>query len=93
MDKLWQSELEFHISDKEETPLDWEKTEFQNQFKSQILKISGAFYFSYNFVSVGKEADEIEYKYLNEFYNDEFGIITNFIFEKRLEKCYWINNI
>ena len=28
---FWQSELEFHISDKEDTPLDWGKTEFQNQ--------------------------------------------------------------
>ena len=64
------------------------KTEFQNQVQIADFKnFAGAFYFSYNFVSVGKEADEIEYKYLNEFYNDEFGIITNFIFEKnRLEK-------
>ena len=28
---FWQSELELHVSDKSETPLDWEKTEFQNQ--------------------------------------------------------------
>ena len=26
----WQSELEFHLSDKDNTPMDWEKTEFQN---------------------------------------------------------------
>ena len=30
---FWQSEVELHISDKEDAPLDWEKTEFQNQFK------------------------------------------------------------
>ena len=31
-----------------------------------------------------KEADEIEYKYLNKIYNDNYGIITNFIFEKQV---------
>ena len=30
---FWQSELEFHLSDKENTPMDWEKTEFQNQLQ------------------------------------------------------------
>ncbi len=81
----WQSELEFHISDKEETPMDWEKTEFQNQF--QIFDYdnwAAALYFSYNFVSSAKKADEIEYKYLNQFYNDHIGIISNFIFEKQV---------
>ena len=81
----WQSELEFHISDKEETPIDWEKTEFQNQL--QILDFdnwAAALYFSYNFVSTAKKADEIEYKYLNQFYNDHLGFISNFIFEKQV---------
>ena len=30
---FWQSELEFHVADKADTPLDWEKTEFQNQIQ------------------------------------------------------------
>ncbi|MEC8265567.1 MAG: hypothetical protein VX009_01995 [Pseudomonadota bacterium] len=82
---FWQSEVELHISDKEDAPLDWEKTEFQNQVQIADLKyFAGAFYFSYNFVSEGKEADEIEYKYLNKIYNDNYGIITNFIFEKQV---------
>ena len=52
---FWQSELEFHISDKEDTPLDWEKTEFQNQIQIADFKnFAGALYFSYNFVSEGK---------------------------------------
>ncbi len=79
----WQSELEFHVSDKEDTPLDWEKTEFQNQL--QIFdydNFAGAVYFSYNFVSEKDEADEIEYKYLNEINNEFISWITNFIFEK-----------
>ena len=80
---FWQSELEFHVSDKEETPLDWEKTEFQNQLQIFDFKnFAGALYFSYNFVSEKDEADEIEYKYLNEFNNDYLSFITNFIFEK-----------
>ena len=82
---FWQSELEFHVSDKSDTPLDWEKTELQNQV--QILNFeffASALYFSYNFVSEGKEADEIEYKYLNEFNTDKFSFITNFIFEKQV---------
>ncbi len=82
---VWQSELEFHVSDKEETPLDWEKTEFQNQLQIFDLKtFAGALYFSYNFVSEKDEADEIEYKYLNEFNNDYLSFITNFIFEKKV---------
>ena len=43
--------------------------QFQNQL--QIFDFenwAGALYFSYNFVSEGDEADEIEYKYLNEFF-------------------------
>ena len=80
---FWQSELEFHVSDKKETPLDWEKTEFQNQLQIFDFKnFAGAIYFSYNFVSEQNEADEIEYKYLNEFNNDYLSWITNFIFEK-----------
>ena len=68
---FWQSELEFHVSDKDETPLDWEKTEFQNQVQVLDYKnFAGAFYFSYNFVSEQDEPDEIEYKYLNEFNNE-----------------------
>ena len=82
---FWQSELELHVSDKSETPLDWEKTEFQNQVQIfDLQNFSGAIYFSYNFVSEGDEADEIEYKYLNEFYNDYIGFISNFIFEKQV---------
>ena len=81
----WQSEIELHISDKEDTPLDWEKTELQNQV--QIIDSDfffAALYFSYNFVSEGHEADEIEYKYLNEFYNESLSFISNFIFEKQV---------
>ena len=82
---FWQSELEFHISDKEDTPLDWEKTEFQNQFQVfDYDNFAGAFYFSYNFVSEGDSADEIEYKYLNEFKNNYLSFITNIIFEKEV---------
>ncbi len=80
---FWQSEVEFHISDKEDTPLDWEKLELQNQvqfFESKFY--SAAIYFSYNFVSEGTKADEIEYKFLSEFENNYFNLISNFIFEK-----------
>ena len=43
---FWQSELEFHLSDKEDTPLDWEKTEFQNQVQIADFKnFAGAFTF------------------------------------------------
>ena len=84
---FWQSELEFHISDKKDTPLDWEKTEFQNQIQiANFENFAAALYFSYNFVSEGREGDEIEYKYLNQFYNEDFGIISNFIFEKQVGK-------
>ena len=82
---FWQSEIELHLSDKEETPFDWEKTEFQNQL--QILdfnNFNAALYFSYNFVSEGEEADEIEYKYLNQFTNRHLSLISNFIFEKQV---------
>ena len=84
---FWQSELELHLSDKENTPMDWEKTEFQNQL--QIFDYenwAGVLYFSYNVVSRSDVADEIEYKYLNQFYNDSFGFISNFIFEKEVGK-------
>ena len=47
---------------------------------------ASALYFSYNFVSEGSEGDEIEYKYLNQFFNEDFGIISNFIFEKQVGK-------
>ena len=84
---FWQSELEFHVSDKAETPLDWEKTEFQNQVQVFDYKnFAGAFYFSYNFVSESDESDEIEYKYLNEFNNENLSFISNFIFEKGVGK-------
>ncbi len=84
---FWQSELEFHISDKAETPLDWEKTEFQNQVQIFDYKnFAGALYFSYNFVSESDEPDEIEYKYLNEFNSENLSFISNFIFEKGIEK-------
>ena len=82
---FWQSELEFHVSDKDDTPLDWEKTEFQNQVQIFDYKnFAGAFYFSYNFVSEGDGADEIEYKYLNEFRNESISFISNIIFEKEI---------
>ncbi len=81
----WQSEIELHLSDKEETPFDWEKTEFQNQVQILDYKnFAAALYFSYNFVSEGEEADEIEYKYLNQFYNESLSFISNFIFEKQV---------
>ena len=41
---FWQSELEFHISDKEDTPLDWEKTEFQNHHYKTDLNIYTLFH-------------------------------------------------
>lgn len=82
---FWQSELEFHISDKEDTPLDWEKTEFQNQVQLfDFDNFANALYFSYNFVSEAKKGDEIEYKYLNEFTNQYFTLTSNFIFEKQV---------
>ncbi len=83
--KNWQSELEFHISDLEGTPLDWEKTEFQNQF--QLIdnrSFAAALYFSYNFISKGEGIDEVEYKYLNEFNSQKFRLISNLIFEKKI---------
>ena len=81
----WQSELEFHVSDKEDTSLNWEKTEFQNQLQIfDYENFAGAFYFSYNFVSEGKKADELEYKYLNEFKNENYKLTSNFIFEKEI---------
>ena len=84
---FWQSELEFHVSDKADTPLDWEKTEFQNQVQVFDYKyFAGALYFSYNFVSERDEADEIEYKYLNEFNSEKVSFISNFIFEKGVGK-------
>ena len=84
---FWQSELEFHVSDKAETPLDWEKTEFQNQVQVfEYKNFAGALYFSYNFVTEKDEADEIEYKYLNEFNNETVSFISNFIFEKGVGK-------
>lgn len=82
---FWQSEIELHISDKSTTPLNWEKTEFQNQL--QIVDkndFAAALYFSYNFVSEGENADEIEYKYLNEINNSFLRLTTNFIFEKQV---------
>ena len=82
---FWQSELEFHVSDKSDTTLDWEKTEFQNQLQIFDLdNFAGALYFSYNFVSEKDEADEIEYKYLNEISFNSFKLVTNFIFEKQV---------
>ena len=81
--KFWQSEMVLHISDKQETPLDWEKTEFQNQLQIFDYKnFASALYFSYNFISVGDDADEIEYKYLNELSWQNTVFISNFIFEK-----------
>ena len=81
----WQSELEFHVSDNENYPLDWEKTEFQNQL--QIFdddNFKAALYFSYNFVTKGENSDEIEYKYLNEITLNSLSFTTNFIFEKQV---------
>lgn len=82
---FWQSELEFHISDKEDLPLDWEKTEFQNQL--QILdfqNFASALYFSYNFVSISNKADELEYKFLTEYTFKNFRLTNNLIFEKQV---------
>ena len=82
---FWQSELEFHISDNEGYPLDWEKTEFQNQLQIfDYNNFKGALYFSYNFVSKGQNSDEIEYKYLNKVIFNSFSFTTNFIFEKQV---------
>ena len=83
----WQSEIEFHLSDKDDTPLDFEKIEFQNQV--QIIDKHSLFtslYFSYNFISSENKGDEIEYKLLNEYNNPSFNFITNFIFEKKVGK-------
>ena len=84
---FWQTELEFHISDLEGTPMDWEKTEFQNQVQLvDSFSFAAALYFSYNFVTKGEGIDEIEYKYLNELNNNNFKLITNIIFEKKVGK-------
>jgi len=83
----WQSEIEFHLSDKDNTTLDFEKIEFQNQV--QIVDESNLYtslYFSYNFVSSDNKGDEIEYKLLNEYNNPLFNFISNFIFEKQIGK-------
>ncbi len=81
----WQSEVEFHISDKTDTPLDWEKTELQNQLQIIDLQyLASALYLSYNFNSSERKGDEIEYKFLNQFLFKEFSLITNFIFEKQI---------
>lgn len=82
---FWQSEIEFHLSDKKNTPLDFEKIELQNQI--QILDSSNyaaAIYFSYNFISEANKGDEVEYKFLSQYGNDYFNFITNFIFEKQV---------
>lgn len=84
---FWQSEIEFHLSDKSGTPFDFEKLELQNQvqiYDSQ--NYAAALYFSYNFLSEGVKADEIEYKFLSEYENDYFKFLTNFIFEKQVGK-------
>lgn len=82
---FWQTEIEFHISDKSETPLDWEKTEFQNQLQFLDSKyLASAIYFSYNFNTSNGKGDEIEYKFLNEFSSENLKFITNFIFEKQV---------
>ena len=83
----WQSEIEFHLSDKENTSLDFEKVEFQNQV--EIIDTPDLFtslYFSYNFVSSENKGDEIEYKLLNEYTNISVNFITNVIFEKQVGK-------
>ena len=83
--RFWQSELEFHISDKKNLPLDWEKTEFQNQL--QIFdqqSFAAALYFSYNFVSISNKADELEYKFLSEYKFENFSFTNNLIFEKQV---------
>ena len=81
----WQSEIEFHLSDKENTSLDFEKIEFQNQV--EIINKTNLFtslYFSYNFVSSENKADEIDYKLLNEYTNSSVNFINNFILEKQV---------
>ncbi len=85
--RFWQSEIEFHLSDKNNTPLDFEKIEFQNQV--QILdkpNLSTSLYFSYNFVSSENKGDEVEYKFLNEYSNLFVNFINNLIFEKQVGK-------
>lgn len=82
---FWQSEIEFHLSDKENTPLDFEKIEIQNQIQIiDIQNYAAAIYFSYNFISEGDKGDEIEYKFLNQYRNNHLNFITNFIFEKQV---------
>ena len=82
---FWQTELEFHISDKSDTTIDLSKIEFQNQFEIfSYTNFAGALYFSYNFVSEGIKGDQIEYKYLNEVNNNYFALISNIIFEKEV---------
>ncbi|MDC3091573.1 hypothetical protein OA848_04215 [Rickettsiales bacterium] len=84
---FWQSEIEFHVSDKSDTPLDWEKLELQNQLQLYDSEsYAAALYFSYNFIFEGSKADEIEYKFLNEYSNKYLKFITNFIFEKGVGK-------
>ena len=83
----WQSELEFHLSDKENTPWIGKKLNFKINCRLLITKTGlAAFYFSYNFVSERDEADEIEYKYLNKFYGSDVGFISNFILKSKSEK-------
>ena len=83
--RFWQSEIELHISDKSNTPLDWEKTEFQNQVQIyDSILFAAALYFSYNFVTQSDKGDEIEYKFLSEFNNKLFNFTTNVIFEKQV---------
>lgn len=84
---FWQTEIELHYSDDEDKSLDWIKTEFQNQIQIiDFTNFASALYFSYNFISVGDKADEVEYKSLNEIKFKKFKLITNFIFEKQIGK-------
>ena len=59
------------------------KLNFRINFKFLILKILLELFIFHIILSTKQdEADEIEYKYLNEFNNDHLSLITNFIFEK-----------
>ena len=78
----WQSEIEFHLRDKDDNTFRWFQTEFQNQF--QIIDRetwAAALYFSYNWVREKGEADAIEYKILLEKNLFGFTNIANIVFE------------
>ena len=61
------------------------KQSFRINYKFLIIKIGQPHYiFRIMLFQRSDKADEIEYKYLNQFYNDTFGFISTFIFEKEV---------